>query len=228
MASENTATAITWWAIVSAFGGAIIGGGISYILQRMNLLAAKKQREEDRMHVREALAYSLLFKLISIVSHLHHIQTAIKEMFAEANAAGFKGEPWNIMRPIFPIPESINFKPEEMALILSMDDKTFNEIASLDDIHNSTVRVLELHNSKRHAIMERFGAEMTGNIGTTNMTHEQAQWMAPRAVELNDIVNSIVDRIDRDTEAAKAGLKNLHNVLEKELKLKKKLEFVET
>ena len=61
MAPENTATAITWWAVASAFGGAIIGGGISYILQRMNLRAAKKQREEDRMHVRGS---SCLFTLV--------------------------------------------------------------------------------------------------------------------------------------------------------------------
>jgi hypothetical protein len=226
MGPEVTTPAITWWAIASAFGGTIIGGGISYCLQRMNLSAAKKQREEDRRQIREALAYSLLFKLITIVSRLHHIRNSIKEMFDEAKTAGFVGEPWNIMRPIVPIPNSINFKAEEMALVLSLSDKVFNEIASLDEIHNSTIAVLELYSSKRNALFEHFGAEMSGNIGTTTLTREQAEWLGPRSVELNEVAKSILDRIERDADAAVASLKDLHGVFEKGLGLKKKLEFV--
>ena len=149
-------------------------------------------------------------------------------MFAEANTAGFKGEPWNIIRPVVPIPESINFRPEEMALVLAIDDKTFNEIASLDQIFNSTVATLELYNTKRDSVTDQLSAEMRGNVGTTKMTREQTEWLAPRAVELNGLVNSITGRLDKDSEAAKIGLKNLHEALEKELKLKKKLEFVKT
>lgn len=132
-------TGITWWAVASAFGGTIIGGGISYWLARMNLKAAKKQRDEDRDEIRRALAYSLLFKMIRIMSDLHHMRTAVKEMFASAEQVGFKGEPWNIVMPVVPLPNAVSFSAEEMALVLSLDDKTFNEIASLDKIHASTL-----------------------------------------------------------------------------------------
>ncbi len=192
----------------------------------MNLRAARKQREDDRLQKKQAIAYSLLFKTISIVSRLHHVRQSIREMLAEAKAAGYNGEPWSIIRPVVPVPESINFLAEEMALVLSIDDNTFNEVSALDQIHNSTAAVLSLYNTQRAAVMTRFGAEMKGSIGTTKLTQEQAEWLAPRAFELNQMANEFVDRIERDTEKAKTALKNLHAILEKELKLKKKLEFV--
>jgi hypothetical protein len=127
---------------------------------------------------------------------------------------------------IVPILEQIAFSPEEMALLLSVDDAAFNEIASLDQIHNSTFGILEVYNIKRNAVTDRFGAEMRGNLGTTQLTREQIEWLAPRSVELETTLASIIERLSRDVDAAKAGLKNVHAVLEKELKLKKKLEFV--
>ncbi|MFZ0609361.1 MAG: hypothetical protein WAM75_16975 [Xanthobacteraceae bacterium] len=226
MTAETSGSVVTWWAVISAFGGTVIGGGISYFLARMNLNAASKQRDEDRLRTRQALAYSLLFKIMTIVSRLHHIRQSIREMFAEAEKAGFRGEPWNVMRPVVPIPARMNFLAEEMALVLSIDDKTFNEISSLDEIHNSTMAVLATYGTQRSAVMAHFGAEMNGAIGTTKLTREQAEWLAPRTFELNQIAKEFVTRIEQDAETAKTALKSLHATLEKELKLKKKLEFV--
>ena len=76
MATEN-ATDTTWWALVSAFGGAVVGGLISYLLQRQSLAAAsalhdadRKQHAADRKEVRKAIGYGLLFKMIRLCSDL--------------------------------------------------------------------------------------------------------------------------------------------------------------
>lgn len=66
---------------------------------------------------------------------------------------------------------------------------------------------------------------MRGPLGTTKLTREQAEWLAPRTVELNGIIEAAIERLDLDTKAAADGLKNLHKMFERELKLKKKLEF---
>lgn len=65
---------ITWWAVASAFGGTIIGsllgGSISFWLQRKALAAAKALHDSDRQDVRKALGYALLFKMIRLSSDL--------------------------------------------------------------------------------------------------------------------------------------------------------------
>lgn len=59
---------ITWWAVASAFGGTIIGsvlgGTISFWLQKRSLGATKALHDADRTEVRKALGYAIFFKMI--------------------------------------------------------------------------------------------------------------------------------------------------------------------
>jgi hypothetical protein len=66
---------------------------------------------------------------------------------------------------------------------------------------------------------------MQGGIGTTELTREDAEWMAPRAYELNDLAETMVKRTEHDAIESKALLKRMHSLLVKEYKLNPKLEF---
>jgi hypothetical protein len=221
-------TTITVFAVFSALGGSllgsVVGGCLNYWLQNRALNAAKAQREADRFEVRKALGYSLLFKMIRLISDLVTLGKAIREPMDTAKKAGFVGAPFQIVMPIVPMPDKVKFSPEEMALVLSIDAELFNELGPLDELHNSTVALCELYGSKRTSVMERFEAKMEGSIGTTMLTEERKNWLAPRAVELNSLVEALLQRTEQDGKEAWAALDRLHVVLEREFKLKHKLE----
>src|SRR5437667_342978 len=99
----NPQDTITWWAIVSAFGGSIVGGTISaivaFIVQKRNLEAARKQRADDRHEVRKAQAYALFFKMIRIHSSIVLLEQGNSESLKKADAAGYKGNLWQKILP---------------------------------------------------------------------------------------------------------------------------------
>jgi hypothetical protein len=227
MAAEST---ITWWALVSAFGGSIIGavlgGTINYILQTAARAEAKKQRDADKKEVQIALAYSFLFKMIKVVSGLKQLGRSVRESLDEAASKGFTGAPWRVVLPVVNPPEPIRFTAEEMGMVLSLDDKIFNAVAAFDELHNSTAAIFVSYSEGRAAITERFGATMEGNIGSSYLTEKEALWLAPREVELNGLVDAMLQRTEQDYKESVEGLKAVHGLFERELGIKKKLEFV--
>jgi hypothetical protein len=125
-----------------------------------------------------------------------------------------------------PLPDAIKFSPEEMARVLSLDNKLFNEMAALDDLHNSTVAIFRLYAEKRDSLTTTLTpASMTENVGATFLTKEQKDKMKPRSVELDMLVEAMVQRTEQDGKQAWECLEALHTLLEKEFKLKHKLEM---
>jgi hypothetical protein len=128
---------ITWWAIASAFGGTIIGsvlgGTINFWLQRRSLAASKALRDSDRKEVRKALGYAIFFKMIRLSSDLAQLGNPVKEAIERAKSEEKADMLWPRVLPELPLPDPIKFSPEEMALVLSLDTKLFNEMAALDD-----------------------------------------------------------------------------------------------
>jgi hypothetical protein len=155
MAIENT-TDITWWAIASAFGGTVIGsvlgGLISFWLQRKSLAATKALHDADRREIRKTLGYSLLFKMIRLSSDLTQLGKPVLEATEKAKNEGRVEELWTTVLPLAPLPDPIKFSPEEMALVLSLDNKLFDDMAALDDLHKSTVSLFALYADKRDAL----------------------------------------------------------------------------
>src|ERR1700731_1199540 len=128
-------TVITWWAVVSAFGGTIIGsvlgGFISFRLQRKSLTATKALHDADRLDVRKTLGYGLLFKMIRLSSDLAQLGKPVAEAVQKAIDEGRTDELWSVVLPVLPLPDPIKFLPEEMALVLSLDNDLFNDMAAL-------------------------------------------------------------------------------------------------
>jgi hypothetical protein len=221
---------ITAWTLFSAFGGSIIGatmgGIINYILQRAARAEAKKQKNIDRKEARTVLAYSFLFKMIKIVSGLKHLRTVVHGCLGEAQKRGYQGAAWKVVLPIANKPEPVKFTAEEMGMVLSLDDKIFNAVAAFDQLHNSTADIFEHYAVRRTNIMEKFGAQMDGNMGTSFLNDQEKMWLAPREVELNDLVEAMLQRTDQDYSETVDGLKAIHGLFVKEFNIKKTLEFI--
>ncbi|WP_407157687.1 hypothetical protein [Bradyrhizobium sp. STM 3557] len=226
--SGHVSTVSTAWAVFSVIGGSLIGAAISagmaYFTLRQNINAAKANRDEDRFELRKARGYALFFKMIRLTSDLHTLGKAVKSCFDDAQKSGFKGAAFQIVRPIIPLPDPVQFAPEEMALVLSIDSKLFNEMGALDELHKSTVALFDMYNTERTRIMERFGAKMEGAVGTTGLTEQEKNWLEPRAYQLNQLVELMLQRTEQDGKEAWVVLEKLHTTLEKTFNLKHKLE----
>jgi len=227
MAGE-VSTVSTAWAVFSVVGGSLLGAAISasvaFFTLRKNINAAKANRDEDRLELRKARGYSLFFKMIRLTSDLNTLGNAVKSCFADAQSQGFVGAPWQIVRPVVPLPDPVTFAPEEMALVLSIDSNLFNQMGALDELHKSTVALFDMYNTERTKIMERFGAKMEGPVGTTGLTEQEKNWLEPRAFQLNQLVELMLQRTEQDGKEAWAALEALHATLEKSFNLKHKLE----
>jgi hypothetical protein len=71
--ATDAGAAVTWWAVASAFGGAIIGavlgGAVSYFLQKKSLAATKALHDADRLEVRKALGQPLIGVISAAAAH---------------------------------------------------------------------------------------------------------------------------------------------------------------
>ena len=121
--------------------------------------------------------------------------------------------------PTIPLPDAVRFSPDEMAWVLSVDNNLFNEMGPLDELHTSTVAIFDLYNTKRDKLLERLGAQMEGSIGTTFLTPEQKKWFDPHAVELNQLVEVMIQRSQRDSKECWVAFNNLTAVVSKEFSM---------
>jgi hypothetical protein len=219
--------AITWWAVFSTLGGTIvgsvIGGCTSYFLQRKALKSAKAQRDNDRFEARRAQAYSLFVKMIKIHSNITSLGRSVKDSLEAAKVMDAKLQPWQAVLPLANLPDRVKFGSDEMALLLAIDNSLFNELGPYDDIHSSIIDVFDIYRTKRVALMQPFGADMDGAIGSTGLTADQHRWMAPREFELNGLVETMVQRTEQDEKESWALLERLHSLLRKEFKLETRM-----
>src|SRR6266436_3005569 len=230
MPAQNAAD-ITWWAVVSAFGGAIIGsvssGLVNFFLQRKSLAATKALRDADRREVRKALGYALFFKMIRLSSDLTQLGQPVWEAVEKAEREG-SSVLWPRVLPAAPLPDPIKFSPEEMALVLSLDNELFNNMAALDDLHKNTVEIFRLYGDRCKELTNTLRpSAMVGQVGSTVLTKEERDRIQPRSVELDVLIRGMVERTQQDGQIAWACLARLHHVLEKEFDLKHKLELKE-
>jgi hypothetical protein len=221
--STVTTTFATTWAVFSVIGGSLVGAvisaGVSFMIQRANLKAAKAQREEDRFETRKAHAYSFLFKMIRIHSSIAQLSKAMVDTIKEAEADGINGTLWQKLIPMGNLPPRVKFTAEEFTLLLSLDVNLFNEIGPYDDVHNSLLDQAELYGQKRHEMMERFGAKMNGAVGSTVFTAEELEWVSPRAFVLNQLAETLLKQSAHDAAESKNLLTKVHALFVKEFKL---------
>jgi hypothetical protein len=211
---------ISWSSTGGVLFGAAISATVSFVLQRGSFKEARRQKEKDRREVRKAQALSLVFKMIRISSDLNNLGKAVGEFIERGRKEGLKGDLFQFVPPIIPLPDSVRFSPDEMAWVLSVDNNLFNQMGSLDELHTNTVAIFDLYNKKRNNILEKLGvARMEGTVGTTFLTPEQRMWFEPRAVELNQLVEMMIQRSQRDAKECWSAFDNLTTAVSREFSM---------
>lgn len=214
--------------LFSVFGGALVGAAISGCiniwLHFRTLDKAATQRANDRKDTRKAQAFSLLVKLSRILSDGTVITREIDLMIARAKEAGHEPKHLSmVVMPMSPSPFPVTFTSDELALVLSLDDDLFNQIAALDQLHASTAAMNTLYGQKRETLMTRFGAKMEGNVGTTILDAKEKQWFEPRLIEVEDILAGVRQFAAECRDEGGTAIKRWHAVMRKEFDLKQSL-----
>jgi hypothetical protein len=217
---------ISWSSAAGIIFGAAISAIVAYVLQRNSFVEARSQKRKDRFEVRKALAFSLFIKLIRIHSTITLLKRSLDETLADAKAVGRGGQLWQIISPYGVLPDRVKFSTEEIALLLSLDVDLFNSLGPYDDIHNSLLDLFQLYSTRRNSAVEKFGAKMEGAIGVTALSKEEMEWLSPRAFELNQLVETMVQRSTDDAGQTKTLLERMHKLFVKEFGLNPGLEYV--
>lgn len=209
-----------WAAVVGAIVGSISGGAIAWLLQRNQDHRQTKERNQ-------ALARSLIFKLIRIHSDFSAFSSHSKECSERAEQDGLPLG-WQSFRAIGNLPERVSFTPEEMSYLLSLKDyDLFDKVLSLDVIHSSTIGIFELYKERRLALTDMLSATMSQMVGTTTLTDSQKAFFDPKAAELDLLVSDIRNRVDRDVKESKEALIETNAAIAATLGAPIKLEFKE-
>jgi hypothetical protein len=209
-----------WAAIIGAIVGAVVGGAISLGLQMMGASAAKKQRDEDHKLTQSALAHAVLFKMIRLLTNLWNFHDHLEASFAQAAKHDPHLEPWQFVVPIANHPKHVEFATAEMALVLSMkDNDLFNELVSLDTVHNSLVDLFVLYADRRRELTDKFSAKMDGMVGETMIPSELLAFVRPRMVELNHLLEGMRGQAKNDFDQCERCVTKLQALLKKQLGL---------
>jgi hypothetical protein len=101
-----------------------------------------------------------------------------------------------------------------MSLLLSLkDEKMFEAIIVIDEIHNSTLQLLRKYAERRVALTEQMPAKFEGEKGTIMMTSDQTQAIMPLMVEVETLAKAVVARTKQDSEEAARILVELQSLL---------------
>lgn len=213
-----------FWA---AIAGAIVGGLIALVIQLVALWAAKAERKEDHNERRRALGYALLFKMIQIYSNLRQLRDHLAGAYERGLEDGLE-EPWQFVMPIVNVPDRVEFSTDEMSMLLSLgNDDVFNDLASLDQVHNSLCSVFQTYKLRRMMLTDLLpSGEMAGVRGFTNLTEAQVAILRPKMAELNDLVQSLSIACPRDTATAEDVLQRLADLLREKVGITQRIQLV--
>lgn len=225
MIPTDTGNQITIWSIFSLLVGTIVSSIVAYLLQRNSFAEARRLKAQEKFDERKALGLTLFHKMIRIASTLSILKLHLDESFAHAKTQKITGQPWQIISPIATFPDRVKFTPEELTFLMLLDKDLFSDMGPFDDIHNTLLESFQLYSNKRSALTDTFEAEMRGNVGAVALTPAQVQRIAPKAAELNVLVEGILERSNQDSREAWELLGRLRNSLNKEFSLKLDIEL---
>jgi hypothetical protein len=165
--------------------------------------------------------------MIRIHSTIAIIDATLTDFVEKGRAKGFAAY-WQMILPLGNVPDRVKFTPDEMALLLSMNIDLFNDLGPYDEIHNSLLDLYETYGTKRVVTLAKFGIqEMDGGTGTHELSIDDIGWLTPRAYELNNLAEGMIEKAKHDRVESKGLLERIHALFVKEFAFSPKLEFRE-
>ncbi|CAN7574610.1 hypothetical protein [Mesorhizobium caraganae] len=210
-----------WSAIAGAIVGSVVGGLISFLLQRDALRAARDERMAAAAEERKALAFSLIFKMISIVNNLGNLKVHVDECRARAASDRHSGPSVTFLLPLVNVFDPVTIEPPAMAMLLSLgEDKVFNKVANIPQIHNSILPVWSAYSAMRSALNDELSQSIDPATGKGEFAFNKKGREAIKFYETDQIATELISRADRDFAEADIALQEVMKVLKDRMGLK--------
>lgn len=181
-----------WAAIV----GALVGGGMSAALQVFaNRSATKVRLAEANAHL-TAQARSLVLKTVKIESDFLQFRKDLEESIALAKQNGIPFG-WRAYRAAANLPREIIFTNDEIAALSACkNDDLFNDVLALDEVHSSVLQIMSLYRTKRFELSDSLPAKMSGSLGTSALTQDEFNKLAPKMAQVDLLANDLASLIE--------------------------------
>lgn len=214
-----------WAGLLGGFGGAVVGGLISWLLQLQARQADARVLASDRRERQTGLAHAIIYKLIAIASHYAQYDQGAEAAWANAALDPEGPEPWQFVLGSAHEPDPIHFTTDEMTLLveLRMQD-VFNSLLTLADAHNQMGVLSALYAQKRVELRRELPAAAFFGKPLTDEKDKAAFARArPLMVELNSLAVSMKDFSARDAAESLSILDLAHGQFVQKIGLKWKL-----
>ncbi len=208
----------------SAIAGAVVGGVIAYMLHKSALRESRRERASISLEAQKALGHSLLFKTIRVFEGLNwlkaHVEEAEKQVTTTVPLAA-------VMTPIANVPDKVAFSPEEMAMLLSLeDDDVFNQLMLLEAVHNGILPVWERYPLLREKYQQLSKADhFDSQTGAATITVQPGSPLEIAIFEANQVARELASRAHSDTAGAKDAVIALQSLLSRKLGFRVGLSF---
>lgn len=203
-------------ALTGALMDALVGGGISYALQKREHDRADALRDADRLTTQKSIAHRLIVKLMGILSDLRRLEAHMADQIAKVA----DGQPaWPIVLPLHVSLSPLAFEADETALLLDLGlNQEFNLMVSLPDLRNQLHELMGKYAEKRERMWAMMPPEafVEGGVQLPRQLYLQTEALRQ---EMSDVLTHVHDSVPHVADEAQKGLDTIHAALARELKL---------
>jgi hypothetical protein len=179
--------------------GVLVGGVITYLMQRLNH-RHQRQKEENEKRKRElALSISIMLKVAKIYSSITHIRRQLDLSEALAAQHGIEGElPCQIVQPIVGKTPDVLFSDDERLFIVTALRTDYVTVLEMADIHNDLTTIVEIYSKSRIDLAGSLpGVPIGGYFATTEIPKAEFERLNPRMLNIQSLVSPMVPAADR-------------------------------
>lgn len=206
-------------ALLGAIIGAVVAGGIAWILQAQNLKAQEQLIKGAQAEHKRALAHSLIHKLMKISSDVSNLRAHVEKSLERSDQV----QMWPAVQGIANIPNEVILTADELWLLSDAEATAlFTEAFEVEGIHRAYVKILDHYSTRRLEL-----GDMVPSMSTTHepgsdyiVGENERRILEPRMVELNSILTDIVEEGDKQEQRAAQLLFRATDHLKQNLDLK--------
>ena len=218
-----------WSAVGGALGGTLGGGLIAYMIQLKALREIWAYRQQDHRHTQRLLANTLLVTMIQLHSNFRVLHKHFEDSFPKERESVSHREAWQFVLPIADLPSPIQFSPDELSMLLAMNENhMFNAISPMDAIHNSQIEAAKAFSTQRTLLTEHMPVALTDSASAAgSLTSEQLHAIRPQMIIVNQLVDQVREFAASGFHESKTALQALHSLFQDRLDITYDLQIVE-
>ncbi|RWY91846.1 hypothetical protein EHI44_02075 [Rhizobium leguminosarum] len=186
--------------LISGFGGAALGGGVSWFLGRQAAHEAASRDQQQHKRDQRAQGIQLFLKFSMIASDLAGTKVSINQSLERANALGLTSQAlWQRIVPIVGSLDHVTIEPTDMTPLI--DAREYDLVAQIIEVamqHKMISQSLEKY-TELHAAAEAIlgPAQEYGEGGLyTGLTQDGIDRLRPVATKLEALINQIRLRLE--------------------------------